>query len=87
MERILHTLLATVVEGDSKAPFSIATTPRCTGSLANTQLIRLEQSIRQWSGRPGFNPWSSHTEDSKMLLDSALFNSLHYMVRIKGNVE
>ena len=23
--------LATVVEGDQKAPFSIATTPRCTG--------------------------------------------------------
>ena len=36
LERILiklyrQKLLATVVEGDSKAPFSIATTPRCRG--------------------------------------------------------
>ena len=23
------------------------------------------QSVRQWPGRPGFNPGSSHTEDSK----------------------
>ena len=22
-------------------------------------------SVRQWPGRPGFNPWSSHTKDSK----------------------
>ena len=26
-----HSKLATVVEGDQKAPFSIATTPRCRG--------------------------------------------------------
>ena len=38
--------------------------------------------IRQWSGRPGFNPWSSHTKDLKMVLDT----SLHYRVRIKGKV-
>ena len=24
-----------------------------------------ELSVRQWSGRPGFNPRSSHTKDSK----------------------
>ena len=24
-----------------------------------------EYSVRQWSGRLGFNPWSSHTKDSK----------------------
>ena len=27
-------------------------------------------SVRQWSGRPGFNPRSNHTNDSKMLLDT-----------------
>ena len=24
-----------------------------------------ESSVRQWPGRPGFNPRSSHTKDSK----------------------
>ena len=24
-----------------------------------------EYSVRQWSGRPGFNPWSRHTKDFK----------------------
>ena len=24
-----------------------------------------KQSVRQWSGRPGFNPKSSNTKDSK----------------------
>ena len=38
-------------------------------------------------GRPGFNPWSSHTKDSKMVLDAILLNTLHYKVRIKGKVE
>ena len=29
-------------------------------------------SVRQWSGRPGFSPWWSRTEDSKMVLDALL---------------
>ena len=44
-------------------------------------------SVRQRSGRPGFNPRSSHTENSKMVLDAALLNTQHYMVKIKGKVE
>ena len=32
-------------------------------------------------------PSSSHTKDSKMALDAALFNTQHYKVRIKGKVE
>ena len=28
-------------------------------------------SVRQWSGRPGFNSRSSHTKDSKKVLDAA----------------
>ena len=27
--------------------------------------IGLAVSVRQWPGRPGFNPRSSHTKDSK----------------------
>ena len=27
------------------------------------RLIGLVSSVRQWSGRPGFNPKSSHTKD------------------------
>ena len=43
--------------------------------------------VRQWPGRPGFNPRSSHTKDSKMVLDDSLLNTQHYKVRIKGKVE
>ena len=43
--------------------------------------------VRQSPGRPGFNPRSSHTKDSKMVLDAALVNTQHYKVRIKGKVE
>ena len=45
------------------------------------------ESVRQWPGRPGFNPRSSHTKDSKMVLDASLLNAQHYKVRIKGKVE
>ena len=44
-------------------------------------------SVRQWSGRPGFNPRSSPTKDSKMVLDAALVSTQHYKVSIKGEVE
>ena len=46
-----------------------------------------EKSVRQWSGRPGFNPWSRHTEDFKMVLDTTLLNTQQYKVRIEGKVE
>ena len=35
-------------------------------------------------GDRGFSPRSSHTKDSKMVLDAALLNTQHYKVRIKG---
>ena len=35
----------------------------------------------------GFNPRSSHTKDSKMVLDASLLNTLHYKVGIKRKVE
>ena len=35
----------------------------------------------------GFNPRSSHTKDSKMVLDASLLNTQHYKVWIKGKVE
>ena len=41
----------------------------------------------QWPGRPGFNPRSSHTKDSKIVLDTSLPNTQDYKVRIKGQVE
>ena len=46
-----------------------------------------EYNVHQWSLRPGFNPRSSHTKDSKMILDAALLNTQHYNVRIMGKVE
>ena len=41
-------------------------------------------AFRQWPGRPGFNPTSSHT---KVVLDAFLLNTHHYKVRIKSKVE
>ena len=44
--------------------------------------------VRQCSGRPGFSPRSSHTKNSKMVLDTVyLLNTQHYKVRIKGKVD
>ena len=45
----------------------------------------MECSLIVWE--TGFNPRSSHTKDSKMVLDAALLNTQHYKVRIKGKVE
>ena len=36
----------------------------CNGTSYKYQIGILE-TIRQWSGKPGFNPRSSHTKDSK----------------------
>ena len=51
--------LATIVEGDPKAPFSIATTLFGVGDGATPFPGLL------WPGTPGFNLRSSHTKDSK----------------------
>ena len=45
------------------------------------KLFYYQPKIRQWSGRPGFNPRSSHTKDSKMVLDVTLLSTQHYKVR------
>ena len=42
------------------------------------------QSVHQWPGRPGFNPSTNHTKDSKMVIDATLLCSQHYKIRIKG---
>ena len=43
------------------------------------------QILARWLewGRPGFNPRSSHTKDSKMVLDASLLNTQHYKVGVK----
>ena len=44
-----------------------------------------KQFYKGWSGRPGFNPRSGHTEDFKnIVLDNSLLNTQHYKVHIKG---
>ena len=35
--------------------------------------------------KTGFNLRSSHTKDSKIVLDATLLSTQHYKVRIKGN--
>ena len=42
-----------------------------------------EQSVRQWSRRPGFNPMSRHTKDFK----NGIWYTQQYKVHIKGKVE
>ena len=46
--------------------------------MRGNPVIGLKSSVHQWSERPGFNPWSSHTKDSKIVLDVALLNTQHY---------
>ena len=43
-------------------------------------------SVRLRPGRPGFNPMSRYTKDSKMVLDAALLNTQHYKARFKSKV-
>ena len=47
--------------------------PRSPGALTNTLSI--------------LNPRSSHTKDSKMVLDASELNTQHYKARIKGKME
>ena len=45
-------------------------------------------SVYIWPERLGFNPWSSHTKDSKKwYLDASLLNTQHYKIWIKSKVE
>ena len=44
-------------------------------------------SVSQCPGKPVFNPWSSNTKDSKMVLDAPLLKTQHYKVQIKSKVE
>ena len=44
-------------------------------------------SVRQWPGRPGFNPRSRHTKDLKLVHDISLLKTQHYKACIKGKVE
>ena len=50
-------------------------------------VIIIALSVRHWSGRPGFNPKSSHTKDSRMVLDAALLNTQLYKVWIKSKLD
>ena len=46
-----------------------------------------ELSVCQWSGRPGFNPRSSHTKDSKKWYLMPPCLTLSIKVGVKGKVE
>ena len=77
---------ATLVEGDPKAPFSIATTPRCRRySIPWIPLLApfdlMSRIFAKGSGGPGFIP-----KTQKMVLDATLLNTQYYKVRIKGKV-
>ena len=41
-------------------------------------------NVSQWSWRPRFNPRSSYTKDSEMVLDAYLVNTQHYKIHITG---
>ena len=43
--------------------------------------------VHQWSGRSGFNPGHVIPKTLKMILDTSLFNTQQYKVRIEGKVE
>ena len=44
-------------------------------------------SVCKWPGRPRFNSRLSHTKDSKNSTCTSLFNTQHYKVHFKGEVE
>ena len=46
-----------------------------------------ESNVRQWSGRPSFNPRSSHTKDSKMVFDTFLLDTQHYNGKVEQSRE
>ena len=58
--------------------------PKCTIPI---NLCQNNLCFRQSPRRPGFNPRSVHTRDSKMVLDASLLNAQHYKVLIKGKLE
>ena len=47
----------------------------------------LALSVRQWSGRPGFNLRLSHTKGSRMVLYAAFLSTQHHKVRTKGKAD
>ena len=52
--------------------------PQTTNQMILEMLLRFclnGYSVHHWSGRPGFNPRSSHTKDSKIVLDITLLNT------------
>ena len=42
---------------------------------------KMFNDIRQWSGRLGFNPRSSHTKDSKIVFYVVLLKTQHFKVK------
>ena len=71
-------LLATLVEGDPKAPFSIAT------------ILDIGIMVRVFANGPedlGSITGRVLPKTQKIALDSTLLNTQHYKVRIKGKVE
>ena len=81
----------TVVEGDQRAPFSIATTPRCRGGRYFEFILKTFSYI--FNGSPMVRETRvqsqvpSYQRLKKMVLDISLLNTQHYKVRIKGKVE
>ena len=45
-----------------------------------------DNNVRLWTWRPGFNPKSGHTKDSKMVLDASFHSTQHYKVLIKDKL-
>ena len=54
--------------------------------LCNFLRIGISMMVRVFARawRPGFNPRSSHTKDSKIVLDATLLNTQYYKEMIKG---
>ena len=81
--------LATIVEDDPKAPFSIATTPRCRGGRYSIPRD-IGPAVRVFANGPGdlgSIPGRVIPKTLKMVLDTTLLNTQHYKVRFKGKVE
>ena len=80
--------LAALVEGDPKAPFSIATTLRC-----NRHIRLVGRVFANSPGDQGSIPGQvipktqKKKKKKKKVLDTSLLNNQHYKIHIKGKME
>ena len=74
--------LATIVEGDPKAPFTVATSSRCKDGCYSNPL-NAQSVFNNGPGDRGSIPGRIIPKTQKMVLDASSLSIQHYKLRIK----